>query len=219
VARRKAIAAAMDWADFDADIRTTLALSLITPHGLATPLLWLRVGKDELKDPRNDFEDLCLMRLKALLPEGEAVTILTDRSPYQSPGIGDVKLFKFLDSLGWSPESFELGVQPFEFDAGVVSRELPIGFGVAFVPVAFPGRDFFLEGVLVGDAAAEALRGQNGKFGFGSFHAWAYNATRSGWRGDALRGGERGVRRSRRMGAQVVLDQHDFFGGEQMHVG
>jgi Transposase DDE domain len=48
-----------------------------------------------LKNQRNDFEDLCLSRLKALLPEGVAVTILADR------GFGDVKLFEFLESLGF----------------------------------------------------------------------------------------------------------------------
>ena len=32
-------------------------------------------------------------------------------------------------------------------------------------------------------------------------------------------GGEGGVERGRRMGAQIVLDQHDFFGGGEMHVG
>ena len=57
------------------------------------PLLWLTVDKDELKNQRNDFEDLCLSRLKALLPDGVAVTILADR------GFGDVKLFEFLESL------------------------------------------------------------------------------------------------------------------------
>ncbi len=36
-----------------------------------------------------------LSRLKALLPEGVAVTILADR------GFGDVKLFEFLDNLGF----------------------------------------------------------------------------------------------------------------------
>ena len=46
------------------------------------------------KNQRNDFEDLCLTRLKALLPEGVIVTILADR------GCGDVKLFEFLGSLG-----------------------------------------------------------------------------------------------------------------------
>ena len=96
---RKAIVVAMDWTDFDADNQATLALNLLTRHGRATPLLWLTVDKDELKDQRNDVEDLCLTRLKAILPEGVAVTILADRSPDQSPGIGDVKLFEFLESL------------------------------------------------------------------------------------------------------------------------
>ena len=68
--QRKAIVVAMDWTDFDPDNQATLVLSLITRHGRATPLLWLTVDKDELKDQRNDFEDLCLTRLKAILPEG-----------------------------------------------------------------------------------------------------------------------------------------------------
>jgi hypothetical protein len=87
VGQRKAIVVAMDWTDFDADNhnQARLALNLITRHGRATPLLWLTVDKDELKDQRNDFEDLRLTRLKAILPEGVAVTILADR------GFGDVK--------------------------------------------------------------------------------------------------------------------------------
>src|SRR5208282_3528050 len=95
VGARREIVVAMDWTDFDADNQSTLALHLITRHGRATPLLWLTVDKDELKDQRNDFEDLCLTRLKAILPEGVAVTILADR------GFGDVKLFEFLESLGF----------------------------------------------------------------------------------------------------------------------
>ena len=39
-----------DWTDFDADNQSTLALHLVTLHGRATPLLWLTVDKDELKD-------------------------------------------------------------------------------------------------------------------------------------------------------------------------
>ena len=85
----------MDWTDFDADNQARLALNLITRHGRATPLLWLTVDKDELKHQRNAFEDLCLTRLKAILPEGVAVTILADR------GFGAVKLFEFLESLGF----------------------------------------------------------------------------------------------------------------------
>ena len=95
VGGRSSITVAMDWTDFDADNQSTLALHLVTRHGRATPLLWLTVDKDELKDQRNDFEDLCLSRLKALLPQGVATTILADR------GFGDVKLFEFLESLGF----------------------------------------------------------------------------------------------------------------------
>ena len=93
---RNEIVVAMDWTDFDADDQTTLALNLVTRHGRATPLIWLTVSKDELKDRRNDWEDLCLSRLAEVLPEGVAVTILADR------GFGDTKLFAFLDELGFA---------------------------------------------------------------------------------------------------------------------
>jgi hypothetical protein len=96
VGARKTIVVAMDWTEFDADDQATLALSLVTNHGRATPLLWLTVLKDELKDQRSDFEDLCLARLAKVLPEGVAVTILADR------GFGDTKLFDFLDTLGFA---------------------------------------------------------------------------------------------------------------------
>jgi hypothetical protein len=95
VGERREIVVAMDWTDFDADNQSTLALHLVTNHGRATPLLWLTVDKDELKNQRNDFEDACLNRLKETLPEGVAVTILADR------GFGDVKLFQFLEEVGF----------------------------------------------------------------------------------------------------------------------
>jgi hypothetical protein len=95
VGERKAIVVAMDRTDFDADDQSTLVLSLVTNHGRATPLLWLTVLKDELKDTRNDFEDACLARLADVLPDGVQVTILADR------GFGDCKLFAFLKELGF----------------------------------------------------------------------------------------------------------------------
>ena len=95
VGQRRSIVVAMDWTDFDADDQTTLALNLVTNHGRATPLLWLTVFKGELKAKRNDYEDLCLLRLAEALPEGAVVTILADR------GFGDVKRFAFLDELGF----------------------------------------------------------------------------------------------------------------------
>lgn len=94
VGERREIVVAMDWTDFDADRQSTLALHLVTRHGRATPLLWLTVDKDELKNQRNDFEDACLNRLKQCLPEGVSATILADR------GFGDAKLFALLRDLG-----------------------------------------------------------------------------------------------------------------------
>ena len=85
----------MDWTDFDDDGQTTLALNKVTPHGRATPLLWLTVMKDDLKNKRNAYEDACLKRLSEVLPPGVKVTILADR------GFGDTKLFGYLGFLGF----------------------------------------------------------------------------------------------------------------------
>jgi hypothetical protein len=96
VGQGKTIATAMDWTDFDADDQTTLALNLVTNYDRATLLLWLTVLKDELKDKRNDYEDLCLARLAQMLPEGVAVTILADR------GFGDASCSPISISIGWA---------------------------------------------------------------------------------------------------------------------
>src|SRR3954462_1710759 len=95
VGSRTDIVVAMDWTDFDADGQATLALKLVTRHGRATPLVWLSVFKDELKDARNAYEDACLRRLAEVLPDDVKVTLLTDR------GFADTKLFGFLDELGF----------------------------------------------------------------------------------------------------------------------
>src|ERR671910_736844 len=76
VGSRTDLIVAMDWTDFDADGQATLALKLVTRHGRATPLVWLSVLKDELKDARNDCEDACLRRLAEVLPANVRATIL-----------------------------------------------------------------------------------------------------------------------------------------------
>src|SRR3954469_8224788 len=91
VGSRTDLIVAMDWTDYDAD--GPLALKLVTRHGRATPLVWLSVLKDELKDARNDYEDACLRRLAEVLPAGVRVTILA--------GLADTKLFDFLGELGF----------------------------------------------------------------------------------------------------------------------
>jgi Transposase DDE domain len=95
VGSREEILVAMDWTDFDGDDQATLALNLVTDHGRAMPLVWLSVWKHELKDQRNDFEDVCLLRLSQVVPPGCRVTSLADR------GFGDHKLFAYLTDLGF----------------------------------------------------------------------------------------------------------------------
>ena len=53
-----------------------------------------------------------------------------------------------------------------EFDAGGIGCELPVGFGVMGIAVSLPCGDVVDEDLLVGDAAVEALRRENGEFGF-----------------------------------------------------
>jgi hypothetical protein len=45
-----------------------------------------------------------------------------------------------------------------EFNASVMGRELPVGFGVVGIAVSLPSGDLVDEDWLVGDAAVEALR-------------------------------------------------------------
>ena len=93
VGARLDVVVAMDWTDYDADGQATLALKLVTRHGRATPLVWLSVHKDDLKDARNDYEDASLRRLAEVLPAGVTATILA--------GFADTKLFEFLTELGF----------------------------------------------------------------------------------------------------------------------
>src|SRR3712207_8974816 len=79
VGEQRNIMVAMDWTDFDGDGQATLALNLVTRHGRALPLIWLTMLKDELTEQRNAIEDLCLLRLKEVLPADATVTILADR--------------------------------------------------------------------------------------------------------------------------------------------
>jgi hypothetical protein len=93
VGARLDVVVAMDWTDYDADGQATLAFKLVTRHGRATPLVWLSVHKDDLKDARNDYEDAGLRRLAEVLPDGVTATILA--------GFADTKLFEFLTELGF----------------------------------------------------------------------------------------------------------------------
>ena len=90
VGARNSIVVALDWTDFDADKQATIMLSLITDHGRATPLVWLTVDKDTLKDNRSLYEHRVLVRLAELLPADIKVCVVADR------GFGDQKLYRML---------------------------------------------------------------------------------------------------------------------------
>jgi len=93
VGSKSEIVVSLDWTDFDHDGQSTLALNMITGHGRATPLMWLTVEKSELKGWRNAHEDRLVKRLRELVPETVATTILADR------GFGDTKLYALLWEL------------------------------------------------------------------------------------------------------------------------
>ncbi len=65
-------------------------VSLITDHGRATPLVWLTVNKNTLKNNRSLYEYRVLVRLAELLPADIKVCVVADR------GFGDQKLYRVL---------------------------------------------------------------------------------------------------------------------------
>jgi hypothetical protein len=96
VGARREVVVALDWTMFDRDDQATIALSLLTGHGRATPLLWKTVKRSALKGRQTAHEDALLVRLREVLPAGVAVTVVADR------GIADCKLFEFLEqTLGF----------------------------------------------------------------------------------------------------------------------
>ncbi len=95
VGARPAIVVALDWTEFDADGHATIALSLVTSHGRATPMVWMTVQKAHLKGRRNRYEDAVIRRRHEVVPPGVAVTVLADR------GFGDQQLYAFLTALGF----------------------------------------------------------------------------------------------------------------------
>jgi hypothetical protein len=90
LAERKEIVVSMDWTSFDDDRQATLALSLTSEHGRATPLLWRTIASKKLKGRRTKLELQLLWRLRLLVPDDVRVTVLADR------GFADTKLFSTL---------------------------------------------------------------------------------------------------------------------------
>ena len=101
-----------------------------------------------------------------------------------------------------------------EFDAGVIGRELPVGFGVMGIAVSLPCGNVVDEDLLVGDAAVEALRRENGEFRFRHIEPTAVL-----WRGmpfepldepSCLVWRKSLVQRCGFMGVEIILHQNDL---------
>jgi hypothetical protein len=69
-----------DRTDFGAGGQTTIMLSLMTRHGRTTPLAWLTVDADTLKNNRNEYEYQILVRFADALPAGIKVSIAAGRA-------------------------------------------------------------------------------------------------------------------------------------------
>src|SRR5271166_214323 len=90
------------------------------------------------------------------------------------------------------------------------------------VAMVLPGGDFFFEGRLVGNAAAQTLARQDAEFGFGHVEPASvfrgvvpfepFGQAARFWRGKGR------VERGGRVRAQIVLDQPDLFSVGKMHV-
>lgn len=87
VSGRSRIVVAVDWTEFASNGHSTVAVSMITEHGRATPLMWLTVASKKLKKRRSQFEDRVLWQLRLAIPEHVHVTVLADR------GFADTGLF------------------------------------------------------------------------------------------------------------------------------
>jgi hypothetical protein len=93
VGGRREIVAVIDWSDYAHSGHSKIAISLVTRHGRATPLVWLTVHTSKLKKRRASYETRVLRMLKWALPEGVRVTILADR------GFGDTALYERMTQL------------------------------------------------------------------------------------------------------------------------
>ena len=93
---RKSLLLSLDWTEYDSDNQSRISVNIITKHGRATPLIWITVSKDNLKNKRYKHECDVLTKLRELLPEDISVIVIADR------GFGDVKFYKYISTeLTW----------------------------------------------------------------------------------------------------------------------
>jgi hypothetical protein len=90
VGERQEIFVNFDWTEFEDSDQSMVVLGMQTSHGRSPPLVWKTVTRSQLRAQRNEHEDDLLVRLAAMLPGEEQVTVVADR------GFGDSTLYRFL---------------------------------------------------------------------------------------------------------------------------
>ena len=104
----------------------------------------------------------------------------------------------------------------FELDAGGVGCEVPVCLGISAVAMLDPGCDLLGEGLLVGDAPIEALRGQDGQLGFGEIEPGAMLGRVMPFepfdQATGFGSGEGLIERCLRVDVEIVLDQNNGLG-------
>ena len=91
IGKRNSIEIALDWTSFWHDEQKMLSLNLLTKHGRATPLIWISVLNQKLKNNSARYEDQILSQLKSVLPENVRVTLVADR------GFASYRFFDFIE--------------------------------------------------------------------------------------------------------------------------
>src|ERR1700732_2062728 len=103
-----------------------------------------------------------------------------------------------------------------EFDSWVGGGEMAIGCRGGGLLVGLPNGDFVYEGLLVRDAAIEALGRKDAEFGLGHIEPtavlWRVMPFEPFGQPPCFGGGKSFIKRSLGMGIEIVLHQNDFLG-------
>ncbi len=110
-----------------------------------------------------------------------------------------------------------------ELDTCIWGCEVPIGLGVFGIAIVLPGFDFVDEGLFVGDAAVEALRGKDAEFGLCQIEPaavfWRVVPFEALDQSAGFGSRERFIKGSLAVDVEIVLDQNDGLGGGEVKVG
>ena len=110
-----------------------------------------------------------------------------------------------------------------EFNPSIGCGELPVGLGVIGIAIVLPSSNFVYQGLLVRDAAIEALRRKDAEFGLCHIEPtavlWSVVPFEPFGQPPCFGGGKSFLERSLGMGVEIVLHQNNFLGVEEVDIG